>query len=171
MMRSFSGPPRRPVSNTWGRVRRGAAAVELAFVAPFLALLLMGMFELGRAIMAKETLCNAARKGCRTGIIHQYGNLDIYNDAVNILRDNGYSASQFNPPPPVSPVPPGNYVGSIAVTVTDPNGNSLADALDAPPGSKVTVQVSVPVSSVLWTGAFFLTNTTIESDVMVMMKQ
>jgi Flp pilus assembly protein TadG len=135
--------------------------VEFALVAPLLGLLIIGMFELSRGMMAKSTLCNAARKGCRTGILRQYGNSDIINDSTNILRDNGYDATKFNPP----------SVGTITITVTDPNGNTLSDALDAPPGSTVSVQVSIPVSSVMWATSFFLTATTIESDVMVMMKQ
>jgi Flp pilus assembly protein TadG len=143
------------------RHRPGAATVELALVAPLLGLLIVGMFELSRGMMAKATLCNAARKGCRTGIFRQYGNSDITADCVNVMRDNGYDSSKFNPP----------SLGSITITVTDPNGTTLADALDATPGSKVSVQVSIPVSSVTWGSAFFLTASTLESDAMVMMKQ
>jgi Flp pilus assembly protein TadG len=143
------------------RRRAGLVAVELALVAPLLGLLLIGMYELSRGMMAKATLCNAARKGCRTGILRQYGNSDITNDCINIMRDNGYDAAKFNPP----------TVGTIAITVTDPNGNTLSDALDAPPGSTVSVQVTVPVSSVMWTSSFFLTTSMLESDLMVMMKQ
>ena len=143
------------------RFRRAAAAVEMALVTPLLGMLLIGMFELSRGMMAKETLCNAARKGCRTGILRQYGNSDITNDCTNVMRDNGYDASKFNPP----------TIGTITVTVTDPNGNTLSDALDAPPGSKVSVQVTIPVSSVMWTSSFYLTTSMLESDVMVMMKQ
>ena len=151
-------------SHSWTsgpRCRRAAAAVEMALVTPLLGLLLIGMFELSRGMMAKETLCNAARKGCRTGILRQYGNTDIANDCTNVMRDNGYDATKFNPP----------TIGTITVTVTDPNGNTLSDALDAPPGSKVSVQVTIPVSSVSWTSSFYLTTAMLESDVMVMMKQ
>ena len=153
------------------RGRSGAAAVECAIVSIFiLAPLLGGMFELGRAMLAKETLCNAARKGCRTGIMKQYGSSDIYNDSLNIMQDNGYGTNLFNPAPPSGGGGSG-YIGAITITVTDPNGNSLSDALDAPPGSTVTVQVSIPVSSVLWLSSFFLSANTLESDVVVMMKQ
>jgi|SRR6516164_6052532 Flp pilus assembly protein TadG len=143
-------------------VERGAsAAVEFALISPFLAMIVMGMFELSRGMLARETLCNAARKGCRTGILRQFGNTHITNDCVNIMRDNGYTSDQFSPP----------SVGSITISVTDPNGNSLSDALDAPPGSTVSVQVSIPVSSVAWVTPYFLPATSLESDLMVMMKQ
>jgi len=143
------------------RQRRGAAVVECALVTPLLALLLLGMFELGRAMMAKESLCNAARKGCRTGIQPQYGNCEITNDCTNVMRNSGYDVTTFDPP----------NLGAITISVKDPNGNVLADALDAPPGSKVSVQVSIPVSSVLWTSSNFLTGSMLQSDVMIMMKQ
>jgi Flp pilus assembly protein TadG len=150
--------------------RRGAAAVELAVVVPLLAALVIGMFECSRGMMAKVSLCNAARKGCRTGILRQYGNNQIYADALNIMRDNGYDASKFNPPPP-SGSGTGTPIGTITITVTDPSGNTLSEALDAPPGSKVTVQVSIPISSVTWATTWFIKGSVLASDLMVMMKQ
>ena len=78
--------------------RAGGAAVELAVLAPFLITIMLGMFELGRGLMVKQTLGSAARKGCRTGILHQYGNSDIIDDATNVMRDNGFDQTRFNPP-------------------------------------------------------------------------
>src|SRR5438270_378337 len=88
--------------------RRGGAAVELAVLAPFLVAVMMGMFEINRGLMVKQALGAAARKGCRTGILHQYGNADIIADATNIMRDNGFDQTRFNPP----------QVGTITITVT-----------------------------------------------------
>jgi Flp pilus assembly protein TadG len=155
---------RGPVSGRSGRGpkrRGGAAAVELAFLAPFLVAIILGMFEIGRALMVKQTLSAAARKGCRTGILHQYGNADIINDVNNVMQDNGFDVTLFNPP----------AIGAITITVTDPKGNALADSLDAPEGSTVSVQVSIPISSVKWVSAVFLTTSMVESDAVVMMKQ
>jgi Flp pilus assembly protein TadG len=136
--------------------------VELAMLAPLLGMLIIGMFELSRGMMAKATLCNAARKGCRTGVLRQFGSTDITNECTKIMQDNGYDSTLFNPP----------SLGSITITVTDPGGKVLSDTMDAPPGSTVSVQVSIPVSSVLWTSSFvYLTSATLESEVMVMMKQ
>jgi Flp pilus assembly protein TadG len=149
--------------SSWRRPagRRAIAAVEAALIAPVLGILLVGLVELSHGMMVKQLLCDAARKGCRTGIVHQYGNQDIINDATNILRDNAYDSSKFNPP----------SVGSITITVTDPNGNALTDALDAPSGSTVSVQVAIPASSVDWVTSFFLTDSMLVSDTVVMMKQ
>jgi Flp pilus assembly protein TadG len=135
--------------------------VEIAILLPVLGVIMMGMFELSRGVMVKQMLTGAARKGCRTGIIHQYGNSDIKNDVINVMQDNGFGTSLFNPP----------TIGSINITVTDPDGNSLSDALDATPGTMVSVQVVIPVSSVQWVSAYFLTSSMFVSDTVVMMKQ
>lgn len=142
--------------------RSAVAAVEMAFVVPILALFMAGMFELSRGVMVKQILTGAARKGCRTGIIHQYGNSDIINDATDVMRDNGFTSSLFNP---------STGIGAINITVTDPNGNSLSEALDAPPGSMVSVQVVIPSSSMNLVSNFFITSKMVESDIVVMMKQ
>lgn len=144
-----------------GYRRRAVAAVEMAMILPVLAAIMLGMFELSRGLMVKQTLTGAARKGCRTGIIHQYGNNDITNDVTNVMQDSGFDTTKFNPP----------TLGSITISVTDPSGNTLSDALDAPPGSTVSVQVSIPVSSITWGTTIFLTGDVLASDQIVMMKQ
>jgi Flp pilus assembly protein TadG len=156
-VRAFLGDP-----NGSGRRGRSAAATsEMALLLPVLATIMLGMFELSRGMMVKQILTDAARKGCRTGIIHQYGNSDIINDVTGVMQNNGFDTSRFNPP----------TLGSITITVTDPNGNKLTDALDAPSGSIVSVQVGIPVSSIAWFSTFFLSGNMIESDLLVMMKQ
>jgi Flp pilus assembly protein TadG len=153
-----------------GTVRRAVAAAELACVIPLFGMIILGMFELSRGMIAKETLSNAARKGCRTGIQRDKASMDIYNDAVNIMRDNGYDSSKFNPQAPDgSAAAP--YIGSITITVTDPNGITLSDTLNAPAGSEISVQVSIPGSSVTWVTSYFLQDTMIESETVIMMKQ
>jgi Flp pilus assembly protein TadG len=144
------------------RSRPGAAIVEFAFVLVlFLLPVMLGMFELSRGMMVKQTLTAAARKGARTGILHLYGNTDIANDATNIMRDAGFDTTRFNPP----------SVGSITITVTDPSGKTLTDALDAPSGSTISVTVAIPVSSFAWVSTTYLQASMIESDAVVMMKQ
>jgi hypothetical protein len=143
------------------RTRSAVAAVEMAFVVPILALIALGMFELSRGVMVREILTGAARMGCRTGIIHQYGNSNIINDATTAMQNSGFDTTLFNPP----------TIGAINITVIDPSGNSLSDALDAPPGSMVSVQVVIPTSSVNWVTSYFLTGNMVESNTVVMMKQ
>jgi hypothetical protein len=149
------------LSTSSRRTRSAVAAVEMAFVVPILGLIAVGMFELSRGVMVRQILTGAARKGCRTGIIHPYGNSDIISDATNVMRDNGFDATLFNPP----------TIGAINIIVTDPSGNTLSDSLDAPPGSTVSVEVVIPTSSVNWVSSYFLTGNMVESNTVVMMKQ
>ena len=48
--------------------QRGAAAVELAIILPFLVVLVFGMIEFGIMIYDKAVLANASREGARAGI-------------------------------------------------------------------------------------------------------
>jgi Flp pilus assembly protein TadG len=48
---------------------RGQAIVELALVIFLLLLLVMGIFEFGRAMYIKNTLTHAARAGARAGVV------------------------------------------------------------------------------------------------------
>src|SRR5260370_20440128 len=105
--------------------RTGGAIVEFAIVCPILALVLLGMIELCRGTMVKVILSDAARKGCRTGIQRDRGNNDnisggitggIISDCTNIMIDNSFDSSKFNP---------SAGLGSITITVTPPPGYTL----------------------------------------------
>ena len=61
---------------TFGRVNarghsRGQALVEMALVIPIFLLILVSLFDLGRAVFAYNTLTNAAREGARMAIVNQ----------------------------------------------------------------------------------------------------
>lgn len=53
----------------WMRAGVGQSLVEFALVLPILMLLILGIFDLGWAVYARNTLADAAREGARTGII------------------------------------------------------------------------------------------------------
>ena len=53
-------------------MHRGQALVEFALVLPIFILLLVAIFDLGRAVFAYNTLTNAAREGARMAIVNQY---------------------------------------------------------------------------------------------------
>ena len=53
------------------RVPRGQALVEFALVLPIVLLLMMGVFDFGRAVFAYNSLSNAAREGARVAIVDQ----------------------------------------------------------------------------------------------------
>jgi Flp pilus assembly protein TadG len=52
----------------------GQAMVELALVLPLLILIIMGVFDLGRAIYGYNVISNSAREGARYGIVHAHRN-------------------------------------------------------------------------------------------------
>jgi Flp pilus assembly protein TadG len=53
------------------RKRNGQGLVEFAFVFPIFIMLLLGVFDIGRAVFAYNEITNAAREGVRIGIVNQ----------------------------------------------------------------------------------------------------
>lgn len=53
------------------RGSRGQSLVETAFVLPVLLLILLGLFDFGRAIYAYNAVSNSAREGVRLAIVDQ----------------------------------------------------------------------------------------------------
>ena len=54
------------------REERGQAMVEFALVVPLFILVLVGLFDVGRAVYAYNTVNNAAREAGRLAIVDQY---------------------------------------------------------------------------------------------------
>jgi Flp pilus assembly protein TadG len=129
--------------------RSGASAVEFALLLPFLGILVIGMLEIGRGLMVKEMLSDAAQKGCRTAALPGKSNSDVQADVANIMSDNGVTG----------------YTTTILV-----NGVA-ADVATANCFDQISVKVAVPISSVYWTTTFFLTSQMLESETVVMMRQ
>jgi Flp pilus assembly protein TadG len=157
------GPP----ANARRRPRRGIAAAEFAVLLPFLVAVVLGMFEVGRLVIVKDTLTNAARKGCRTGVTPGKGYQDILNDVNNILTDNNIPAADATITIQVASYTGNSTTPSWGAYTTITSGSSYTpNALD-----KVSVQVSVPVTDVLWFSPFFTSSTAVESETMVMLRQ
>jgi Flp pilus assembly protein TadG len=62
---------RRQTCDASARRGRGQALVEFALVIPIFLLLLVALFDVGRAVFSYNTLTNAAREGARTAIVNQ----------------------------------------------------------------------------------------------------
>jgi Flp pilus assembly protein TadG len=56
---------------------RGQSLAEFALVLPLILLMFMGIVDLGRAVLAYNTLSNAARDGARVAIVDQTVNAGI----------------------------------------------------------------------------------------------
>jgi len=66
------------MTGTIGRsMTAGQALVEFALILPLLILILMGIFDLGRAFYAYSVVANAAREGARAGVIATATDADI----------------------------------------------------------------------------------------------
>jgi Flp pilus assembly protein TadG len=57
---------------TRARDPRGQGLLEFALVIPIFLLVVVALFDLGRAVFAYNTLTNAAREGARMAIVNQY---------------------------------------------------------------------------------------------------
>ena len=100
--------------------RRGAAAVEFAFVAPVLLLLILGIIEVGRMMMVQQIVTNAAREGCRKAVLGGATETQVFTTIDNYLTGSGITGQTRT----VSPNPSGSHAGdSITVTVSVPYEN------------------------------------------------
>lgn len=72
--------------------RRGQALVEFALILPIFILVVMGIFDLGRAVYGFNTVNNAAREGARLAIVDQTIT-EIKTEAVNHAVSLGLNAN------------------------------------------------------------------------------
>jgi Flp pilus assembly protein TadG len=117
--------------------RCGAAAVEFAIVAPVFFLLVIGMIEVGRAMMVQQVLINASRVGARQAVT-----AGATSSAVqSAVQDYATSVA----------------VPSVSVSVTP-------DPAAAKSGDTMTVTTSVNYNNVSWLASpWFLGGKTLTS--------
>ncbi len=114
-----------------GRNKRlGAAAVEFCFIAPILVTLILAMIEFGRVMMVMEVLTNAAREGCREGVLPGSTSGDVTTTVNNYLNNSSITASN-------------------ATTTVYVNG-AAGDPTSAVAGDQIKVSISLPFNSVSW---------------------
>lgn len=109
---------------------RGQSLVEFALVLPVLLLILMGVFDLGRAIYAFNAVSNAAREGARTAIVDQ-GPDDIVPGALSAAVEAANQATALG----LDPTDPAD----VQVTFPDPGGGGMC----ATPAIGCTAKVEV----------------------------
>ena len=74
-----------------GRGHRGQAMAEFALILPVFVLLLVGLFDVGRAIYAYHTVNNAAREAARLAIVDQT-TANIQAEAIGAAAGLGLTA-------------------------------------------------------------------------------
>ncbi len=131
------------MQNQQQQQRRGAVAVEFAFVAPMLLAITLGMIELTRVYDAQYLLQSAAREGARFASMDRDGMLaegqstndKLTSDVTNFLASSGIPA------------------GNIQVDIRDHDNPSQSFDLDDPANDLklFEVAITVPFSSVSYT--------------------
>jgi Flp pilus assembly protein TadG len=133
-----------------------------------LAPLVSGMVELGRAVMVKTILTDAARKGAAAGATNTKTYTDIYNDVDDVLNTDHQLPATLS-----------NGKATLAVTVATWNAATSTYGTDTAVTSstfapnqydKITVKVRVNASDTTWAFLNFLTGE-VESETVVMMRQ
>ncbi len=139
------GNLRRSHSSHWLPMHRqaGAAVVELAVVAPVFFLMLFGLVEVGRTIMVKHALTEAARAGCREAI------LSTTIDA----QDADEAARQH-----LTAYMPGSDTSACRVDI------SPSDLSEVERGTEITAIVEVDCSDISWISPTYLRNKVLRSE-------
>src|SRR5260370_27283093 len=109
--------------------RVGVTVVEFALVAPIMFMMVLGIFEFGRTCMVKELLTEAARRGCRQGIIEGTSTQQIQTAVTTFLTKAGINGE------------------SVCVSINDSPAGTV-EAKNQPAYTELTVTVSVPAQSV-----------------------
>jgi Flp pilus assembly protein TadG len=104
--------------------RRGAAAVELALIAPLFFVVIFGIIEVGRLLMVQEILVNAARTGSRVAVMPGNTDSNVTTAVSNFMAGTGISG----------------YTATLSPTI----------ASGPTSGTAMTMTVSVPWSTVSW---------------------
>ena len=95
------------------RNSRGQALVEFALVMPLLLILIVSVFEFGRAWNLHQTITDAAREGARKAVV---ADAAITQDSVNAAIAARIAASGFDPADATITLPDGFHTGTGQVT-------------------------------------------------------
>jgi len=124
-----------------GRGRRGQAMVEFALVIPIFLLLLVAIFDLGRAVFAYNTLTNAAREGARLAAVNQY------QPSIVQRAKNSTSIVELNDPSVTVGYFQENADGSLGAACPLPSTTSIAVGCLAVVSFEATYQPITPLIS------------------------
>lgn len=81
----FRGQGRR----SGGRLRRGAAVVEMAVVTPLLLMMIFGIMEFGWVFMMEQTITNATREAARVAILQGSTDTDVRTRFTQAMAPTG----------------------------------------------------------------------------------
>jgi len=113
--------------------RLGTAAVEFAICLPFLVVLIMGVWEVGRMVAVQQLLANAAREGGRQASAGLTSSTAVRQYVANYLTVNGLTG-----------------IDITMVTLTNITDSSRSDPTTANQLDQFRVTVTVPYSTIQW---------------------
>lgn len=146
------------------RRRRGVAAVEFAFVAPVMFIMILGLWEMGRMIQLQQTISNSAREGARlaaqsqtinsagnpTQIMINSGTPNVKTAVVNYLKQAGLNVTDTD----------------VTVAFAFVSGDTTkTEPYQGAKGQLFTITVTVPITSLRWTSLTLLGATQMSASV------
>ena len=130
-------------------LERGQSLVEMALLMPILVLILMALFDFGRAIYAYNTVSNAARDGVRLAIVDQRTSGSTYLAAIEAA--NQATGLGLDP----------TDASEVLVQFPNPLSNCSSPGIGCPVSVKVSYQFS-PITPIISSiiGPFEVSSTT-----------
>jgi Flp pilus assembly protein TadG len=127
--------------------RKGQALVEFALLLPIFVLILFGVFDLGRAVFAYNTVANAARQGARVAAVNQIVSSPDCNESKPVEDPNNAHWS-VKTCAAESAISLGIRPADVTVVYSAPPGTTLACPTTPTPTSPIHVgciaSVTVP---------------------------
>jgi Flp pilus assembly protein TadG len=117
--------------------RRGASVVEFAVIAPIFFLIVLGIIEMGRAVMVSQVLVNASREGARKACLTSMTVAEVQTWVDEYLQTVGF--------------PAGAATVTISNQTTEGGDFSTTSDLSAvESGMGVEVRVDITFADVSW---------------------
>lgn len=113
--------------------RRGIAAVEFAVMMPVMALLIVGLWEVGRMVEVQQFLVNGCREGARQASTGVKTKAQVQQVVVDYLKQKGLTS-----------------VTTADVTVKSVTNTGITEPTEADQLDQFQVSVSIPFESVRW---------------------
>lgn len=148
LCRSLPPPSSRRLSRRVRAARRGVLCAELAILLPFFLLILIGVLELGRAVMVRQELVNAAREGARRAIVPGAINAVVTGTVENYLDSTSLRDA------------------ATTVEILGSDG-SAAEVAALPRHAPIRVRVTVPFQDVQWGVGGFVIGADLHADVVM----
>jgi Flp pilus assembly protein TadG len=102
---------------------RGQALLEAAIITPVVLLIMVGIFEVGRAYQTWQVLTNAAREGARAAVVPGASKATVEAVVTQFMKDGqlgGYEAATIDVNQAASFTVNGTTIGATQVTVDYP---------------------------------------------------